>query len=687
MTRAVFVVTALAYGILGCSVEDKFASDDGSDDNAESDGTGPDYSNDEDGEDDNNSGGSDEDDAGADALPVYPTQHPRIFIAANKARLQASLNANTQPATRFRNVVDRWMAGQSVYGFEVWNAALLGALTGDARYCAKAISTIDAYVAAEEAKIAAGAQPIVAQNSYLHVGEIIGNVVLTYDWCFDTVTSAQKSRWLAYANQAVWNVWNHTQAKWGSRPLPWSGWAVNDAGNNYYYSFLRATMLLGLATKGEHPQGDAWITQFRDTKVLGQLVPTFDAELRGGGSREGTAYGTAMRSLFHMYDLWHATTGEKLQAKTKHARQSMRAFMHQVVPTLDRFAPTGDQPRDMTATLFDYQRHYLQQLIALYPNDPIAPRAKALLDSSSLPVMARAELMVYDFLYDNASVTAQPLDGLGTSYHASGIGHVFARSGWDRQATWINFIAGPYTQQHAHQDQGSLLIYKEGWLASDAVIQSANGIIQETGSHTMVRINSNGAPVKQKWDTESELVALHQGDGWLHAAADVTAAYGGNAAVGRVQREIVFIKPNVVVVYDRVTTPSGTTQVWQMPTPTQPTLSGATATISGTHTMRVQRMVPASATTTVTNLASVTGYRAGYRVDTTLPGGDNRFLHVFSIDGAVSSAAAPNDATVTLSMANGQTVTVAFVRDNIGATLTYGGTTKSLTAGVDSVPE
>ena len=35
-------------------------------------------------------------------------------------------------------------------------------------------------------------------------------------------------RWIAYANQAVWNVWNHTAARWGSKTFPWSGWSVNN---------------------------------------------------------------------------------------------------------------------------------------------------------------------------------------------------------------------------------------------------------------------------------------------------------------------------------------------------------------------------------------------------------------------------------------------------------------------------
>jgi hypothetical protein len=702
MTQRCLIAAALVCGFLGagCSVEDKV-------DASGDDGTGSDYSGSPTSDDEGNQTGSDDtggqqgsndpgaggsnggtidDDANANALPTYPTQHPRIYIAANKARLNAALTANTPAASRFRAVVDRWVGGANIYGFQIWNAALMGALTGDAKYCTKAISAVDAQVAAEEAKIAAGVKPDIAGNSYLHVGDLLGDVVLTYDWCFASVSASQKSRWLAFANQTVWNVWHPAEASYGGQAYAWTGWATNDPSDNYFYSFLRATMLLGLAEKGENPQGDTWIAQFRDAKFYGQLVPTFKAELAGGGSREGTAYGVSQRGLFHLYDLWYATTGEKLQAKTAHARQSMRAFMHQVVPTLDRIAPTGDQPRDMTAEFFDYQRNYLQELISLYPHDAIAPRAKAMLDASNLPVMARGELLVYDFMYDNTAVVAKPLAGLGTSYYASGIGQVYSRSGWDKQATWINLTAGAYTQSHAHQDQGALLIYKEGWLSSDAVINSTNGIIQETGSHSLVRIDNLGQPVRQMVGTESKVLGLHEGDGWLYASTDVTPAYKGNAAVGKVQREVVFLKPNVIVVYDRVATGAGTTQTWEMATPALPTVSGNNATISGAHTMTVQRLAPANATTSVVDMSTVTGYRGGYRLESTATGGDVRFLHVLSIDGAAVSTSSPNDSTVTVVM-NGKTATIAFNRNAPGATLTYNGTVKTLGTTVDALAE
>jgi hypothetical protein len=682
---------ALGFVLSACGVEDKVTPTEAeggeNGEGGEDGGEGPDYSG-----SGNNSGGMDMEDPEAMVEPTYPTAHPRIYINANRARLQASLTANTAAAARLKASVDSWVNGADIWGFQVWTGALLGQLTGDPKYCTKAVAAVNAQVASEEALIASGQKPYVAGNSYLEIGGIVGDLALTYDWCFDVVTPAQKTRWLAYANQAVWNVWNPTQAKWGGKSWPWTGWSTNNPSDNYYYSFLRATMTLGLAAMNEDATATGWIAQFRDVKILGQLVPTFDHDLRGGGSREGTAYGVSMRGLFHLYDLWYATTGEKLQAKTKHARQSMRVGMHQIVPTLDRFVPTGDQPRDKNAEFYDYQRAFLTELIDMYPNDVVAGRAKSLLAASTVPQMSRPENLVYDFLYDNDGVTATPLDQMAVDYYASGIGQVYSRSSWgDKQATYINFTAGAYTESHAHQDQGSLMIYKGAWLAGDGVFGSSNGIIQDTTSHSIVRVNSGGAVVKQQVNTTSTLVALHRGADWLYAASDTTPAFN-SSTVSKMQRELVYLKPNVVVVYDRVATAGGTTQTWQLATSVAPAISGLSATITnGGHTLKVQRLAPASGSSAATSMAgqaaSGGSYVGGYRLDTPVAGGDVRYLHVLSLDGAVATATASGDSSVTIALTGGQTATVTFDRDNPGATLTWNGTTTTLAAGIDDIPE
>ena len=96
---------------------------------------------------------------------------------------------------------------------------------------------------------------------------------------------------------------------------------------------------------------------------------------------------------------------------------------------------------------------------------------------------------------------------LNTAYYASGIGELYTRSSWDTHATWVNLIAGPYTESHAHQDQGALMLYKDGWLTWDAVVDSKSGLRQETNAHGLVRIDASS--IVRYLDGLSEVCRMH----------------------------------------------------------------------------------------------------------------------------------------------------------------------------------
>ncbi|MCA9680223.1 MAG: hypothetical protein H6708_05135 [Kofleriaceae bacterium] len=623
--------------------------------------------------------------------PDYSAQHPRIYLERNRDRLTAALDANAPGVARFRQVVDAQLGGADTYNFQAWFAGLLGQLTGDDRYCTYAVGYIDDFVASEEAAIANGQNPGAAFDSYLEVGPLVGDVMLTYDWCYDATSASQRERWLAYAAQAVWNVWHPSQATWGGRAASWSGWSTDNPSNNYYYSFLRATMLFGLAAHDEHPDAAGWLDFFREQKFQDQLVPTFEGDLTGGGSREGTGYGTSMHRLWELYDLWEGSTGEDLARQTTHTRASMLYLMHAIVPTLDRFAPIGDQSRDSSASLFDYHRNYLQELAYLFRDDALAPHARWVIDNSSVPAMEQTYMAPYDFLYGDQAMTPTAPDDLKRVYYGPGTGHTFARSSWDADGTWLNAIAGPYTESHAHHDQGSLMLYKGTWLAYDAGVASNSGIRPEEELHNVVRLVQGGSTIRQREGTTSATTALHRGAGWVHWAGDVTAAYNGNASVDGVVRELVFIEPDTVVVFDRVSTATGTQQVWQLNTPGQPSVSGARATIStGGHTLEVERLLPAGATMAVSDWSGDGDVHGGYRLDDTVAGGDQRFLHVLAVDGSVTSSTASDAGSqhgVRLQLADGRTATVRFEDAAVGGTLeiTGGSSPVSVTlgAGID----
>jgi hypothetical protein len=617
--------------------------------------------------------------------PSLSNDHPRIYIAANKDRLAAALTAGTPTAKRFQNMVDDQLNGGDVYDFENWNAALLGQLTGSAKYCTYAVQSIDAEVMMAQSEIASGNAPDVSSDDYLDVGDDIGDLALVYDWCYDTLTSDQRTAWLSYANQAVTNVWNPDSATWGGSAASWDGWAIDDPDDNYYYSFLRATMLLGLAAHGEYDGIDQWVTEFHDTKLVGELVPNFDMNLQGGGSREGTGYGVSLRDLFELYDVWAASTTEDIATMTPHTRASMLDFIHQVVPTLDRIAPTGDQSRDSTASFFDYHRMFLEELVHLFPTDSLAAPALALLQQCSVPAMTQEFMYVYDFLLDSDTAPTS-LDGLGTTYYAPGTGQFYSRSGWDTHATWINTNMGPYTESHAHQDQGALIIYKDGYLTYDPVIDSHSGLPQDVDEHGTIRVVKDGKPVAQDVGNSSTLLALHAGTGYVHVAADLTIFEGSAATL--LQREIVYLQPDTVVIYDRATTPAANQQVWSLAFPATPAISGATTTVTASgHTLNVQRLGPAAATSSVYDFTMNTDFANGFRLDETMAGGDNRWLHVTTIDNSATNITAPDGNTVSLTLADGTAVTLSFNADSVGATLMLGSQSITLGAGIDTLPE
>ena len=135
--------------------------------------------------------------------------------------------------------------------------------------------------------------------------------------------------------------------------------------------------------------------------------------------------------------------------------------------------------------------------------------------------------------YDEAHAEAD-LDMLHTAYHAPGTGSVFWRSDWTTDATWAAFIAGPYTESHAHRDQGSLLIYRHEWLAYDQNIESHSGLVQQEHAHNLVRIDEGGETVAMvPYQDPAELVALHDTPEFVYLAADITPIYGGAAAIDR----------------------------------------------------------------------------------------------------------------------------------------------------------
>ncbi len=509
---------------------------------------------------------------------------------------------------RFKQYVDTAVAGQPGYAFSPLDAVFMAELDGDPAYCALAVELVEDQVSEAETLIAGGQRPAVSYDSYLEVGDMIGSLAFTYDACAGIMTPTQRERWAAYAEQAVWNVWNHADASWGGNPFPWTGWSTSDPGNNYYYSFLEATMAWALASNST-----AW-RSFLETEKLPPLVALFST-LDGGGSPEGTGYGTAHMRLFWLYRFWRDATGQDLAAASSHLDDSILYWVHATVPTNDRFAPIGDQSRSSQPELFDYQRRLVLEARAVSLDPGRRAIAAGWLNRISVAQMSQGFNFRHDLL-DAGSGDTLPAT---TFHHATGVGHLFARTDWTPDAWWLAFVAGPFEQSHAHEDQGSFTLFRRDWLTVSENIWSHSGIQQGGEAHNVLRFEQDGSILRQRRGTISDMSATIDGAG-LRIEADLTAAYGNDAPITAWQRTV-RLDGNGLDVQDHYVVDAGVVATFQLNLPVAPSVQG-NRIVAGE--LEIEVLVPAAPAISVRHWPTVDAdYLAGWRVD--IAGGSGEY--------------------------------------------------------------
>lgn len=547
--------------------------------------------------------------------------------------------------TRFKARADQAVAGNPGYNFSAVEAAYMFRITGQSQYCQLAATIAEAQVAAAEQQIQSGNKPAISRDSYLYVGRELPDVAIAMDWCPNFVTAAQRQRWKAYGDQAIWNVWNYENASWGGRPYPWSGWSVNNPGNNYHYSFLNGTLFWALAmnqTFGENiysngfessagqshnglmagPGDTNWLPFLAEEKI--PPLRAYFASLPGGGSREGTAYGVSQRELFEFYRLWQEASGQDIANASPHATDTIRYWVHATVPTLDRFAPFGDQVMSGRDKLADYHRHVILEASKVTSNSAVRQMASwwlhsTVLDGTNAPVnrVARPENTRQDLL-PNGGGGAVPTELV---YRAEGAGHLFARTAWNASAMWMSFAAGTFDESHAAQEQGGFSLFSGTWLSWTANMYSNSHIVQQTPAYNVVRFERNGQVIPQRRDHTAGFTLNETGPGGLvDATANLTPHYDG--AITGWQRNIRF-ENRKLTVRDTWSAPTGTTATFQVNTPVQPVINGREA-IAGRLKVRVISPADAVLTRIDWRTQNLEGYSFsdGWRLDVRGSGGE-----------------------------------------------------------------
>ena len=268
------------------------------------------------------------------------------------------------------------------------------------------------------------------------------------------------------------------------------------------------------------------------------------------------------------------TMNEDLASMSDHCVASIDYWIHATVPTLERFAPIGDQARVSPAPLYDYHRALVTKAIVLNKDSQEAKRGMWWLNNISISKMTSA-FNLKDNIYKLPVTSTKPTE---LKYYSPKVGDLFARTSWDTDATYIHFKTGEYNESHAHQDQGSISIYNGSWLAVTENIHTHSGIQQGTDVHNLIRFSKiNNTIVKQSMNSMAlAKMEFSDTDNILKIRSDLSKLYDKEKNVNSWIRFLEFDRDkNTISIRDSFQCNSDSiAAIWQLNTPEKPELRG-----------------------------------------------------------------------------------------------------------------
>ena len=347
-------------------------------------------------------------------------------------------------------------------------------------------------------------------------------------------------------------------------------------------------------------------------------VVAYYQTIPGGGSREGTGYGVALGRLFELYRMWRDST----------RRMSTSARSRPISPT---HSTTGSTPpcRRSTAT-----RRWATCRASRTPGSTTTTATwcsrRAPSRRPHRRSRARASWWLHQIAIDemtggfNFRDDLLPAGGAGTAptalfHHATGAGVLFARRSWTTDALWMSFVAGPYVESHAHQDQGAFNLFRDDWLAVTENVFTHSGIQQGTEVHNTLRFVNGTTTIPQNESTSSMTVS--DTGGILHVVANLTPAYANSGVVHSWQRTL-DLDALGLTVHDSWSVAGGVTAVFQVNTPVAPIVSGGVVTAGA---LRIRPVTPANPAISVVHWNSLdpSEFNSGYKVE--LRGGTGQY--------------------------------------------------------------
>jgi hypothetical protein len=405
-------------------------------------------------------------------------------------------------------------------------------------------------------------------------------MALGFDWFYPKLSSALKTR--LDASILIWL--KKYRAKGFEHDFPQG---------NYFAGYYNSLAMAGLALSGDASAShgaELW-TLWRDTIHGAEVQPYYAANLRGGGWPEGWNYGP--RGTLNMSwpvlaaktalgaDLVHAAG-----AKYTFPLTSARYLLYFTWPNLRTLEDSGwvyegDNPTATQPSFFAAEAGLLEAF-----DDPLAAKFHSFARAVRKAEPDESEPQSHyweNFLFWDPAAPAKTYKTLPLSYLARGLDRAAVRSSWATDAVWAAFFGGPHVNfpDAAEQlpDKGSLTIVRGGrpllvnsWAA---LVRNTPGTEDGAQYYTKAQDNviygnrdilnifyARPTPIGQgtylrREGNRSRMGLFEDGGSYVAMRADYLAdnypQYGDPADKSIVDwsREVVYLRPNLFVVYDR----------------------------------------------------------------------------------------------------------------------------------------
>lgn len=438
------------------------------------------------------------------------------------------------------------------------------------------------------------------------------DAILIYDWCQAYMAIGDRAALIAQWNA---KLAGYNGEWWGGPDMP---------ANNYFWGYLRNSLLWGIASWHENPQAAAFVHEALDERYIGKFLPWYAAFGAGGVPLEGGQYGPYMfgypviafsAARDYGYDAWGAThfwrdAVHYLQyAATPAATRAKdgAAALHEMFPfNDDQFFELGGSANS---------GEYADLLGAIGLRSPASALAVRASDWTARTGTGESWWMEAELasLQIPASAPALPLD-----YYAAGAKSLYGRRSGASHATAFMLQMGNFSSGsgatggvgHTHLDAGGFQLWRSGrWMSRETTGYGGtpsyyvrglanlsgppNTDIREALAHNTVLFEGRGQVDAARGF--SQVRRLQSAPGFAYAAVDLTDAYRAAVNEGwqagddwpfaeRAIREFVYLrKLDALVVLDRLKSGSDSTDPvydsccrWESSTPfyTGPQLLG-----------------------------------------------------------------------------------------------------------------